>query len=71
MHQYSTILQYLPFKPGITFDNPSTPDGKLWNSALKQVSQTPGWGELDWGPRVAANDVVDLLISESYITGQK
>lgn len=66
MYQCLTILRYLPFRPGVTFDDPSTSDGKLWNSALKQVSQTQGWSELHWGSRVAAEDVVDLLISKSY-----
>ena len=68
MYQCLTILQYLPFQHGVTFDDPSTPDGKLWNSALKQLSQTQGWSELHCGSRVAAKHVVDLLISKAYIT---
>ncbi|KAL8830871.1 MAG: hypothetical protein Q9191_001196 [Dirinaria sp. TL-2023a] len=63
MALHTTIAQYLTFQPGVTFDDPSTPHGKLWNSALKQVSQTQGWLALHWGTRVAAKDVADLLIT--------
>ena len=31
--------------------------------ALKSITQTQGWGELHWGPRVETGEVVDLLIS--------
>ena len=64
MQQGTTILQYLTFRPNVSFNDPATPHGKLWNAALKHVTQTQGWGELDWGARVASEQVVDLLISK-------
>ena len=64
MQQGTTILQYLTFRPNVSFNDPATPNGKLWNAVLKHVTQTQGWGELDWGARVASEQVVDLLISK-------
>ena len=60
-----TILQYLTFRSSVSFNDPVTPDGKLWNSALKYVTQTQGWYELHWGMRVNSEEVVDLLISKA------
>ena len=67
MQQDTTILQYLTFRENVSFNDPATPDGKLWNSALKCVTKTQGWGELHWGVRVASERVVDLLICKENI----
>ena len=42
MQRGTTILQYLSFRSTASFSNLSTTDGKLWNSALKHVSQIQG-----------------------------
>ncbi len=62
MQRGRTFVQYITFQPNVTFDDPATPDGRSWNTALKRVCQTQGWSELDWGPRLGHKEVVDLLI---------
>ena len=64
MQRGSTILQYLTVRPNVSFSDPATPDGKLWNSALKDITQSRGWSQLHWGPRLASEEMVDLLISK-------
>lgn len=65
MQQSSTILQHLTFRPEISFNDPATPDGKVWNSALKQITRSQGWSQLHWGNQLASEEVVDLIISKS------
>ncbi len=71
MQRASTILQYLTFRSSVSYNDPVTPDGKLWNSALKYVTQTQGWIELIWGTRVNSEEVVDLPISKALAMNQK
>jgi len=71
MQRASTILQYLTFRSSVSYNDPVTPDGKLWNSALKYVTQTQGWIELIWGTRVNSEEVVDLPISKALAMYQK
>ena len=62
MQQSTTLLQCLTFRPEISFNDPATPDGKLWNSALKQITQSQGWSQLHWGAQLVSGEVVDLII---------
>lgn len=71
MQRASTILQYLTFRSSVSYNGPVSPDGKLWNSALKYVTQTQGWIELHWGTRVNSEEVVDLLTSKALAMYQK
>lgn len=64
MQQDSTIIQVLTFEPHVSFSNPATADGKLWNAALKQITRSQGWSELHWGAQVELAEKVDLLISK-------
>lgn len=64
MQQDSTIIQVLNFQPHVSFSDPATTDGKLWNAALKQITQSQGWSELHWGAQVEVAEKVDLLISK-------
>lgn len=65
MQPGSRILQYLTLRPNVSFDDPVSPDGRLWDSARKHVTQSQGWSNLNWGRRLESKDVVDLLISKS------
>jgi len=60
----SRILQYLTLRPNVSFDDPVSPDGRQWDSALKHVTQSQGWTDLNWGRRLESKDVVDILISK-------
>ena len=64
MQQDSTIIEVLTFRSHVTFSDPATADGKLWNAALKQITQSHGWSELHWGAQVEFAEKVDLLISK-------
>ena len=65
MQRGTTIIQHLAFRPNSSFSDPAARDGKIWNSALKQITQSQGWSQLHWGAHLASKDVVDVLISES------
>ena len=64
MQQDSTIIQILTFRPNVSFSNPATADGKLWNSALKEITRSQGWSELHWGSQLESAENVDLLIGK-------
>lgn len=65
MQRGSTILQNFIFRPNVSISDPTTSDGRLWNSALKSITRSQGWSQLHWGTQLASEEVVDLLISKS------
>ena len=64
MQQDSTIIRILTFQPNVSFSDPATADGKLWNAALKQITRSQGWSEIHWGAQTESAENLDLLISK-------
>ena len=62
MQRGSTIFQHLTVRLNVPLDDPATPDGKLWNSVLKSITQSQGWNQIHWGFQMASEENVDLLI---------
>ena len=64
MQRGFTLFQRLTVRRNVSFNDPTTPDGKLWNSALKSITKSQGWSQLHWGTQMASEENVDLLISK-------
>lgn len=47
---------------GNTFDDPVTPEGKLWRGAVKSLSEVDGWLAAWWGRREECIEEVGLII---------
>ncbi len=62
MHQACTTFHFLTFRPDVSFNDPKSPDGKSWNSALKFITRMDHWGSLQWGKRLDCESTADLFI---------
>ena len=67
MRQPNGIIHSITFEPNKSFDDPATPDGQLWNSALKFITNTEGWKEIKWGVRLEERETIDLLVCKSFL----
>lgn len=47
---------------GNTFDDPVTPEGKVWRGAVKSLSQVDGWSAAWWGRREECVEEVVLIL---------
>ena len=47
---------------GNTFDDPATPEGKVWRAALKSLSGVDGWSAAWWGRREECVEEVELIL---------
>lgn len=45
-----------------TFDDPVTPEGKVWRAALKSLSKVDGWSAAWWGRREECAEEVELIL---------
>ncbi len=62
MHQTCTSFHFLTFRPDVSFNDPKSPGGKSWNSALKSITRMEGWDSLLWGKRLDCEGTADLFI---------
>lgn len=47
---------------GNTFDDPVTPEGKVWRVALKSLSKVDGWSAAWWARREECAEEVELIL---------
>lgn len=47
---------------GNTFDDPVTPEGKVWRGAVKSLSKVDGWKAAWWGRREECVEEVGLIL---------
>lgn len=47
---------------GNTFDDPVTPEGKVWRGAVKSLSKVDGWSAAWWGRREECLEEVGLIL---------
>lgn len=47
---------------GNTFDDPITPEGKVWRGAVKSLSEVDGWSAAWWGRREECIEEVGLIL---------
>lgn len=50
---------------GNTFDDPATPEGKVWRGAVKSLSKVDGWSAAWWGRREEGVEEVELILGYS------
>jgi len=58
----SVTIQILVVHNNSTFDQPATPTGKQWKTALTYLSTCSGWFSNAWGRHLEEQDHVTLLI---------
>lgn len=47
---------------GNTFDDPVTPEGRVWRGAVKSLSEVDGWLAAWWGRREECIEEVGLIL---------
>ncbi|KAH6673427.1 hypothetical protein B0J14DRAFT_590762 [Halenospora varia] len=58
----STTIQILVLSGNSTFDQPTTPDGRQWKTALSYLASCESWFSTFWGRHLEAQEKVTLLI---------
>lgn len=63
LESFSTqSLHQFKVAAGNTFDDPVTPEGKLWRGALTSISKVDGWSVAWWGRREECIEDVELIL---------
>lgn len=62
----STTIQILVVHSNSTFDQPATPAGQQWKTALSYLSTCSSWFMTGWGRHLESQDHVTLLIDWNY-----
>jgi hypothetical protein len=58
----SSTIQILALSSNSTFDQPATPDGRQWKTALSYLATCPSWFSIAWGRHLEAREKVTLFI---------
>jgi hypothetical protein len=58
----SITIQILVLSSNSTFDQPVTPDGRQWKTAVSYLATYPGWFKMAWGRHLEAQEKVTLFI---------
>lgn len=63
LESFSTqSLHQFKVPAGNTFDDPVTPEGKVWRGALTSLSKVDGWSVAWWGRREESIEEVELIL---------
>lgn len=63
LEDFSTqSLHQFKVPAGSTFDDPVTPEGKVWRGAVESLSRVDGWLVAWWGRREQCVEEVELIL---------